>query len=272
MRHKISLILTTPLTPQTILRQGVGKEVVAYSAVILAAGYGSRLSALTSNPKCLLKIGTQTLIYRHLEHLHATGVQDVVVVVGYQRELIREHLKSFDFHLDIRFVENIDYQNKGNAYSLCLGLQSARYASVVVDADLVYDRAVLKRFIDGLPEDKVLVGPGSTDDIECAKTLVDAQGAVKRIVDKAATGEGADCRFLGEAIGVLMFSDSGKQELLHCSQKFFRSPENLRLNWEHLINLYVREHLMAAQYLPSDRWIEIDTPEDYQEARRRFES
>jgi choline kinase len=102
--------------------------------------------------------------------------------------------------------------------------------------------------------------------------MVDANGFIKDLVDKKAVQEKENYRFMGEAIGIHMFSDSGKQELLHCSEKFFSKSENLRLNWEHLINFYVREHSMIAQYDPSDRWFEVDTPEDYVEAKRKFES
>jgi choline kinase len=250
----------------------MNKKALNYSAVILAAGANSRLRRVTSNPKCLLKIDGKTLLYRNLENLHMVGIQDVVVVVGYRHELIREHLKLFNSKLNIQFVENFDYSNKNNGYSMCLGLQSTKHTSVVIDSDLIYDLSILKRFIDGLPKNKVLVGPGSIDDIECAKAMVDANGFIKDLVDKKAVQEKENYRFMGEAIGIHMFSDSGKQELLHCSEKFFSKSENLRLNWEHLINFYVREHSMIAQYDPSDRWFEIDTPEDYVEAKRKFES
>jgi choline kinase len=250
----------------------MNKKALNYSAVILAAGANSRLRRVTSNPKCLLKIDGKTLLYRNLENLHMVGIQDVVVVVGYRHELIREHLKLFNSKLNIQFVENFDYSNKNNGYSMCLGLQSTKHTSVVIDSDLIYDLSILKRFIDGLPKNKVLVGPGSIDDIECAKAMVDANGFIKDLVDKKAVQEKENYRFMGEAIGIHMFSDSGKQELLHCSEKFFSKSENLRLNWEHLINFYVREHSMIAQYDPSDRWFEVDTPEDYVEAKRKFES
>ncbi|MBT8367678.1 MAG: hypothetical protein KJP23_23535 [Deltaproteobacteria bacterium] len=58
---------------------------------------------------------------------------------------------------------------------------------------------------------------------------------------------------------------------IKCAERFFGNPENLPLNWEHLINRYVVHNSMAAWYEPSDRWVEIDTPEDYEVAKHKFE-
>ena len=73
--------------------------------------------------------------------------------------------------------------------------------------------------------------------------------------------------WLGEELGILMFTERGRQKLLKCAERFFGNPGNLGLNWEHLINQYVVDNSMAAWYEPSDKWVEIDTAEDIQKAR-----
>ena len=58
-------------------------------AVILAAGVGRRLQALTQNlPKCLIPIGGKTLLSRYLNNLEQVGISQVSIVVGYKEELI----------------------------------------------------------------------------------------------------------------------------------------------------------------------------------------
>ena len=53
-------------------------------AVVLAAGAGVRLGALTErSPKCLLPIDGRALLDHQLETLAAAGITDVTVVAGH---------------------------------------------------------------------------------------------------------------------------------------------------------------------------------------------
>lgn len=63
-------------------------------AIILAAGRGSRLqqSADRQLPKCLLTFGGRSLLERHLRLLEATGVEEIVLVLGFRHELIEAEL------------------------------------------------------------------------------------------------------------------------------------------------------------------------------------
>lgn len=52
------------------------------AAVILAAGYGSRMGSLTATqPKCLLAVGGRSLIEAQVGSLERFGVHDITVVV-----------------------------------------------------------------------------------------------------------------------------------------------------------------------------------------------
>ena len=56
-------------------------------AIILAAGRGSRMQALTANrPKCLIKLRGKTLLQRQIDALRAAGVVEIGIVTGYRKE------------------------------------------------------------------------------------------------------------------------------------------------------------------------------------------
>lgn len=63
-------------------------------AMLLAAGYGKRLNALTKkHPKPLLKVqGEQSLIDYHLAHLAKAGIKDCVINVSHLSHLIQAHV------------------------------------------------------------------------------------------------------------------------------------------------------------------------------------
>ena len=65
-------------------------------ALMLAAGMGNRLSGRDEShpPKCLLRFDGRTLLARHIENLRAAGVDELVLVVGYRADDIREEVET----------------------------------------------------------------------------------------------------------------------------------------------------------------------------------
>lgn len=62
-------------------------------AMILAAGFGSRLRPLTATtPKPLIPVGGKPLIVHHIENLHRAGVDDIVINVSHLADKITDAL------------------------------------------------------------------------------------------------------------------------------------------------------------------------------------
>ena len=62
-------------------------------AMVLAAGYGTRMRPLTERTaKPLLPLGGRTLLDHALDRLHAAGVNQVVVNTHWQADLVQRHL------------------------------------------------------------------------------------------------------------------------------------------------------------------------------------
>ncbi len=77
------------LDPQTgeysLLKKGVEllQKYRVNSAVILAAGFGSRFVPLTfETPKGLLEVFGERMIERQISQLHEAGIMDITIVVG----------------------------------------------------------------------------------------------------------------------------------------------------------------------------------------------
>ena len=114
-----------------------------YHAVILAAGKGSRLGALTTRkPKCLLPLGSETIIERQLRLLQDTGVSRITMVVGYQRDAISARLGE-----RVRMIVNDRYETTGNIVSLweARGLFSDN--TLILNSDIIYERGILEAVI-----------------------------------------------------------------------------------------------------------------------------
>ena len=92
-------------------------------AIILAAGVGSRIKPLTDNcPKCLLKVGRETILNRMVTNIQKNGIHEVVFVLGYLEEKIKNYVKTQFPDLIIHFVRNARYAETNTGFSLMLAM------------------------------------------------------------------------------------------------------------------------------------------------------
>ncbi len=83
-------------------------------AMVLAAGYGSRLGSITkSKPKCLVDIGGSTMLDFVLKQLKKVGVTDVMINLYHLGDMIKDYVKSNDFGLNIHFSEETELLGTG---------------------------------------------------------------------------------------------------------------------------------------------------------------
>lgn len=252
--------------------QEEGKSMSGLTALILAAGYGSRIADVTTNPKSLLTIKEKTLMDWHFESLAAVGIKDVVVVTGYKREVLEEYLQKFKSNFNLEFAVNDDYKVKGNTYSLFFGLDKTETDFLLFDADLIYETEILRAFVEDNNPNQILVGESSIDDIECAKAMIDGEGFVRMTIDKRAVSpeERAKYKFAGEAIGILKFSKEYRDDMFNECKKFLSDEANISKNWEHVMNEFLHTHDMSTHQAVSNKWVEIDNREDYERAKKLF--
>ena len=84
-------------------------------AIILAAGYGMRMVPInTETPKGLLEVDGETLVERLINQLHAVGIDEIYIVVGFMKE-------NYEYLIDeygVQLVVNDEYALKNNLHSL----------------------------------------------------------------------------------------------------------------------------------------------------------
>ncbi len=120
------------------------------TGVIIAAGEGKRMGELGKRyAKPLLPVCNRPLIGYHLEMLQAMGIHDVVVVVGYQQEQVRQKVqKAAREGVNLRFVEQP--QRLGIAHALSLTREITGKWLVVVMGDTYFLPGELDAGIDSL--------------------------------------------------------------------------------------------------------------------------
>ena len=245
-----------------------------FEVVILCAGFGSRIKKATLIPKCLLKIGKKTILERILFILEKNNIYEVNIVTGYKDNLIKKHLSKSSNKLKIKYIKNKNPKKFGNTYSLFLGIMNVNSNVLIIDGDLVFDERIISK-IDKKDKNEILVGDGNITDKECAKTLIDKNGNIKKTVDKRhlSIKEKKAYKFVGEAIGIIKISKRNIRKFKNNCKKFLNKKSNLILNWEHLINYYcIKEKINFLKIEKKYKWIEVDTPIDYRNAKNIFKN
>ena len=114
-------------------------------ALILAAGAGTRLRHLTAGrPKCLVPIGGRPLIDHQLQALRDSGVDDIVIVVGFEAEQVRRHCPH-----GVTFVVNEQWATTNSIFSLYLAAEWIEDSILLFNCDILFDRRLLTRLVEG---------------------------------------------------------------------------------------------------------------------------
>ncbi|MGH6882420.1 MAG: NTP transferase domain-containing protein, partial [Hypericibacter sp.] len=115
-------------------------------AIMLAAGRGIRLSNGAGHPKCLLEFGGHTLLRRHIAILESLGIDKLTIVAGFKAEEIHAELAAIGAKPWIDTIHNPRFE-EGAVVSLWAARDVLRGGSDILfmDADVLYDRAVLQR-------------------------------------------------------------------------------------------------------------------------------
>jgi len=226
--------------------------VILIKVIILAAGIGSRLGH--GIPKALVKLdGEKTIMDHQLENISkVTSTRDVRVVLGYRGHLIEER------YPELEFVYNHRYSETNTSKSLLIGLEGMDDDVVWMNGDVVFDPSILK-MITGKPgENLICVDNKKVGDEEVKYNLND-QGFIREL-SKSVTDP------MGEAVGINQVSRETipllMDALRECRDQdyFERGVEILIENGELFRPLNIGERFC----------IEVDFPDDLEEARRYF--
>ena len=250
------------------------KKLKQISAIFLLAGYGKRISDVTKDPKCLLKINKKTLLNRNLSILKKLNIKNVTLVLGYKKKKIKKHIKNLNKYFDFKFSYNDEYKTKGNSFSLLKGLENSIGTSLVFDGDLIFSIKILENFLKNNRNSSFLIGQSPITNIECAKALADRYGFIRKTIDKRPINKSElkKLKFVGEAIGIIQIKSDMRIKMVSSLRKFLKKRKNMNLNWEHFMNKFLRFNNFKYKKTTSSQWIEIDTKQDYSNAKSLFKN
>ena len=125
-------------------------------AVILAAGEGRRCRPLTqTRSKVMLPVGNRPFMEHVINALAENGIQDLYIVVGYQKERVMDHFEDgVDFGVNITYLE----QNEllGTAHALGKAENYIDEPFLVVNGDNLIDSRAVSELISARGDNVIL--------------------------------------------------------------------------------------------------------------------
>lgn len=110
------------------------------NAIILAAGFGSRLKELTkSKHKALFEILGESNIERTIKFLNERGISEIHVITGY----LSENFSYLEQKFGVNLIKNENFHTTNNLASFALALPYFG-DSFVIDADVVLLKNIFK--------------------------------------------------------------------------------------------------------------------------------
>src|SRR6516225_2229725 len=140
--------------------------------MVLAAGAGRRLRPDTDAlPKALLPVdcvgqpGEATILDMALRNLAAVGLRDIVIVVGYAADAVRDRVASLEREhgVRLRLVDNDRAEDWNNAYSLWLAREHFAAGALLVNGDTVHPVSVEKALLGAVGQADIVI---AVDDVK----------------------------------------------------------------------------------------------------------
>jgi len=221
-------------------------------AIIMAAGVGKRLHALNINkPKCLINIGSTTLIRRSVNLLVNKGISDITVVVGYKSDLIHNELNN-----DVTYFENPDFHTTNSIKSLWYAKDLLEDDVLLLNGDLYYEHDILDYAIN---QTNPVVMLADSTRIDNADYRFSFSGDQIIQFGKHLTNHETD----GEYVGIVRIDQCFIKTFKQTLEKMITAGKS-NIWWEDVLYSFIAKQIPIHYFdVAGTFWSEVDTLQDY---------
>ena len=245
-------------------------------AIILSAGYGSRLGNLTKElPKSLVDINGKSIIERQIETFRNNGIKEIIVIIGPNKDKFQ--LKNIEYVIDKNFH---DHEQLG---SLMVANKHFQNDVVISFGDVIVDNKIMKQVIESTYDMGVAIDlnwekkyenrtqhPKSEADLVLIKSnkLI----KIKKNLDFIENHQ------LGEFLGIMKLSGIGSKKFLDVFErlnsshegKFHDAPSFQKAYLTDMIDELIQTNEDVNPIFVDGVWFEIDTIEDLENVKEKI--
>jgi len=231
-------------------------------AVILAAGYGSRIRDYHDLPKGFICVGEQPIIVESIHKLKQAGINEILLVTGYRSECYESLAKTDP---SVTTIFNPEHMNSGSLYSLYCAKDWVKEDFLLLESDLLYDKRALSIISNDSNPNCILLSAATQSDDEI---YVQANGT--QLIDMSKQKASLDnAKIYGEFVGINKLSYAAYQQLISLLDEDSALLSSGHYEEDGLIALtkFISIHCLKV---PDLLWCEIDNTAHLERALKLY--
>lgn len=222
--------------------------------VLLTAGEGTRMRPLTlTRPKTMLQVGGKPILQYNLEALKDAGIKDIVMVVGYKMEAIKDYFGDGSlFGVNIKYVTQ--EERLGTAHAINSVRNEINSEFVVLNGDIIVDPKLIMDLISKYKSSEAssILMLTEVEDPSSFGVVEIESGIIKNIVEKPAPGE-APSNLINAGI---YFFDKTIFEAIDKTEKSERGEYEITDS----LKIQMSENKIILGIKSDNKWIDVGRP------------
>lgn len=242
-------------------------------AIILAAGFGSRLRPLTDSVhKSLTEVNGKPILINELELLSQNGITETIIVTGYMHDKIEEAIGYSYNGMKITYVYNDEYSVTNNIYSLYLTKDYIKEDVLLLECDLFFENELIKKIIDSKSPCNVLVSKYNKDTMDGTVVKVDGSDRIQHMYLKKMQGDGFDYSDAWKTVNIYKFTYEFSKKYFFPEMELYVNNQSKNSYYELILGALIYygniEHKIVT--VSEEMWAEIDDINDLYMAETKF--
>lgn len=236
-------------------------------AIILAAGRGSRMGALTSKlPKCRTVLFNKQLIEWQFSSLNHKSISEIGIVTGYLKNTFKYNKKQF---------VNDNWDNSNMVTSLLAADDWLKNNTCIISySDIIYEKKIIDQLVRSEGDIVITYDPDwlSLWKIRFQDPLIDAEKF--RIKNGYLEDIGGKPKKLssiqGQYMGLIKFSRTGWNKT-KCFLNKFNKNEIDKMDMTQLLKKLLKQGFVINCIAIEGKWLEVDTENDLKKYQSNYD-
>ena len=221
---------------------------------------------MTGNlPKCCLLLDGKPLLHHQLESLVANGFDDVVVVTGFNHQVVETVVSNIRFSgVSIRTLYNPFYAVADNLGTCWIARKEMQTPFLLINGDTLFEASTLGQLLASeriFPITLAVDRKGEYDDDDMKICSTGEQlNRVGKKLDRDIVN--------GESIGMMMFNRSGARAFVQKVEQLMSHPQGLSRWYLSAIDEMAAAGLVGIASIEGFDWCEVDDLADFAHAEK----